>query len=175
MDQRVCSSEDEDERAVSAAPVLERGFLVYGHLGRNHVAQYDVMCVVYVFFFFSSRRRHTRFDCDWSSDVCSSDLTMTTLEYNYRPPGTAMFSLGIQRQLTQSVVASVQYVGSRGWDQSDDRQINTLPLTDIADRQGVAGKIPDPNNPGKFLPAKNANLYRQFPGFSSIVQEENAT
>src|SRR5205085_8655734 len=28
-------------------------------------------------FFFSSRRRHTRFDCDWSSDVCSSDLTHT--------------------------------------------------------------------------------------------------
>src|SRR5688572_32551951 len=28
----------------------------------------------YVLFFFSSRRRHTRFDCDWSSDVCSSDL-----------------------------------------------------------------------------------------------------
>src|SRR5256886_10201046 len=32
------------------------------------------MCVGF-FFFFSSRRRHTRFDCDWSSDVCSSDLT----------------------------------------------------------------------------------------------------
>src|SRR2546430_6981825 len=28
----------------------------------------------WTFFFFSSRRRHTRFDCDWSSDVCSSDL-----------------------------------------------------------------------------------------------------
>src|SRR5260370_5244218 len=27
-----------------------------------------------VFFFFSSRRRHTIFKCDWSSDVCSSDL-----------------------------------------------------------------------------------------------------
>src|SRR2546430_10162264 len=27
-------------------------------------------------FFFSSRRRHTRFDCDWSSDVCSSDLVL---------------------------------------------------------------------------------------------------
>src|SRR3954462_11041629 len=26
------------------------------------------------FFFFSSRRRHTRLSCDWSSDVCSSDL-----------------------------------------------------------------------------------------------------
>src|SRR5260370_20333520 len=30
-------------------------------------------CPVCVFFF-SSRRRHTRFKCDWSSDVCSSDL-----------------------------------------------------------------------------------------------------
>src|SRR2546430_12075667 len=28
------------------------------------------ICII----FFSSRRRHTRFDCDWSSDVCSSDL-----------------------------------------------------------------------------------------------------
>src|SRR5438034_11471255 len=29
-----------------------------------------------VFFFFSSRRRHTRSLCDWSSDVCSSDLEL---------------------------------------------------------------------------------------------------
>ena len=29
---------------------------------------------LFVFFFFSSRRRHTRSLCDWSSDVCSSDL-----------------------------------------------------------------------------------------------------
>src|SRR6267143_6152813 len=27
-----------------------------------------------IVFFFSSRRRHTRWNCDWSSDVCSSDL-----------------------------------------------------------------------------------------------------
>src|SRR5882762_512560 len=30
--------------------------------------------IIVVYFFFSSRRRHTRFKCDWSSDVCSSDL-----------------------------------------------------------------------------------------------------
>src|SRR5689334_24236552 len=30
--------------------------------------------VFFFFFFFSSRRRHTRWNCDWSSDVCSSDL-----------------------------------------------------------------------------------------------------
>src|SRR5215203_6678958 len=29
---------------------------------------------MFVFFFFSSRRRHTRYWRDWSSDVCSSDL-----------------------------------------------------------------------------------------------------
>src|SRR2546430_204179 len=33
-----------------------------------------------LFFFFSSRRRHTRFDCDWSSDVCSSDLSLSPLQ-----------------------------------------------------------------------------------------------
>src|SRR2546430_4478107 len=37
------------------------------------------------FFFFSSRRRHTRFDCDWSSDVCSSDLG--TVIWQDPPPG----------------------------------------------------------------------------------------
>src|SRR6266487_5777389 len=32
-------------------------------------------------FFFSSRRRHTRWTGDWSSDVCSSDLGHAVLEY----------------------------------------------------------------------------------------------
>src|SRR6266481_7107911 len=32
--------------------------------------------VIDIFFFFSSRRRHTRWNCDWSSDVCSSDLAL---------------------------------------------------------------------------------------------------
>src|SRR5438477_10626163 len=30
-------------------------------------------------FFFSSRRRHTRLTCDWSSDVCSSDLACSVI------------------------------------------------------------------------------------------------
>src|SRR5690606_39534205 len=33
------------------------------------------LSLFFFFFFFSSRRRHTRFSRDWSSDVCSSDLT----------------------------------------------------------------------------------------------------
>src|SRR2546427_3910737 len=37
-------------------------------------------------FFFSSRRRHTRFDCDWSSDVCSSDLSLKWLSSQLAGP-----------------------------------------------------------------------------------------
>src|SRR5690606_40482487 len=35
------------------------------------------------FFFFSSRRRHTRFSRDWSSDVCSSDLRRRSIQEEY--------------------------------------------------------------------------------------------
>src|SRR3989454_7754706 len=37
------------------------------------------MMLVMFFFFFSSRRRHTRLQGDWSSDVCSSDLSFKSL------------------------------------------------------------------------------------------------
>src|SRR5690606_41040724 len=38
-------------------------------------------------FFFSSRRRHTRFSRDWSSDVCSSDLAANYVQGNDRVGG----------------------------------------------------------------------------------------
>src|SRR5699024_11887496 len=37
---------------------------------------YEIVCIVFFCFFFSSRRRHTRSKRDWSSDVCSSDLNI---------------------------------------------------------------------------------------------------
>jgi Carboxypeptidase regulatory-like domain len=95
---------------------------------------------------------------------------LTNLEFKYTPPGTATFSLGVQRQLAPSVIAVVQYAGSVGWSQNDDRNINTLPLTDPNNptnpydlRQGVSGGT------------LNANLYRMYPGFAGITQEENET
>src|SRR2546430_13494194 len=39
-----------------------------------------------LFFFFSGRRRHTIFDCDWSSDVCSSDLMSNAHSHCLRVP-----------------------------------------------------------------------------------------
>src|SRR5690606_40107884 len=45
-------------------------------------------------FFFSSRRRHTSFSRDWSSDVCSSDLTFccSTEEKGVSASGPALFA-----------------------------------------------------------------------------------
>src|SRR5437763_9386297 len=39
----------------------------------------ELLPLVICFFFFSSRRRHTRYIGDWSSDVCSSDLSPTAI------------------------------------------------------------------------------------------------
>src|SRR5260370_7858932 len=43
---------------------------MYGRIPKGN----DIRSMVMLSVFFSSRRRHTRFKCDWSSDVCSSDL-----------------------------------------------------------------------------------------------------
>src|SRR2546427_3601318 len=57
------------DRHACVRDMRRAGSAVYLPPGRRGVADR-----VGAFFFFSSRRRHTRFDCDWSSDVCSSDL-----------------------------------------------------------------------------------------------------
>src|SRR6266511_5420544 len=54
------------------------------------------------FFFFSSRRRHTRFSRDWSSDVCSSDLTVDTVIDAER--GSALMLRGLVKRF-DTVVA----------------------------------------------------------------------
>src|SRR5688572_31545622 len=56
------------------------------------------------FFFFSSRRRHTRFDCDWSSDVCSSDLS---------PAAKSSSAFSCNRQKRSSIKATLSLLP--GW------------------------------------------------------------
>src|SRR5207249_7594152 len=48
---------------------------VYIKFDRKIDRIYYLCHFLFLFFFFSSRRRHTRSKRDWSSDVCSSDLT----------------------------------------------------------------------------------------------------
>src|SRR5882762_10866258 len=54
---------------------------------------------IFFFFFFSSRRRHTRFKCDWSSDVCSSDLGETSLlSWDSKEAGNTQADAGTLRR-----------------------------------------------------------------------------
>src|SRR2546430_10895994 len=52
-------------------------------------------CDHFCLFFFSSRRRHTRFDCDWSSDVCSSDLPAGYWPEQDAPPDAAAWETSV--------------------------------------------------------------------------------
>ncbi|MGA2570852.1 MAG: TonB-dependent receptor [Terracidiphilus sp.] len=113
--------------------------------------------------------------------------SLTNIKYNYPPSGTATYSLGIQRELMPSVVGVVQYVGSLGWDQNDDRAINTLPLsrtdancplTLLATTDPNYMSSSDPNfaycdRKGVSKSVLQTNQYRQYPGFAGITQEEN--
>src|SRR5690606_4298626 len=59
------------------------------------------------FFFFSSRRRHTRFSRDWSSDVCSSDLVVVSSAANCSATKTI--------QVIQSESPVIQSIDSEGF------------------------------------------------------------
>src|SRR5688572_32183134 len=55
-----------------------------------------------ILFFFSSRRRHTIFDCDWSSDVCSSDLLIAGKGLVFQLPKGKTFRTSSLQQLSVS-------------------------------------------------------------------------
>src|SRR2546430_134836 len=59
----------------------------------------DVLSIV-----FSSRRRHTRFDCDWSSDVCSSDLSMASEEIRLNAALAARGIAAVETDLGEYIV-----------------------------------------------------------------------
>src|SRR6267142_3315996 len=72
---------------------------------------------IYIFFFFfSSRRRHTRLTCDWSSDVCSSDLqNLVLVDFRHLSCGapslrleaqSAFFGADASAQCSQSLCAA---------------------------------------------------------------------
>src|SRR5699024_11789991 len=57
-----------------------------------------------VFFFFSSRRRHTRSKRDWSSDVCSSDLVQSYRMFeNYQGPFYVFIGINRNQEAIENV------------------------------------------------------------------------
>src|SRR5690606_39795067 len=63
-----------------------------------------------LFFFFSSRRRHTRFSRDWSSDVCSSDLGLSGRGRQQIKPRTTGFPQQLDGQLFDAPALVVKKV-----------------------------------------------------------------
>src|SRR5690606_39505641 len=59
---------------------------------------------------YSSRRRHTRFSRDWSSDVCSSDLSGSTKEKNPIIVNLDQQLLGLRQSLGQSLDNSARSI-----------------------------------------------------------------
>src|SRR5260370_11181574 len=84
--------------------------------------------VVGVIFFFSSRRRHTRFKCDWSSDVCSSDLDQV--------------SIGLAQQLGPTYAMQIDYVHTKGRFEPMTPSINFFedPVTQLPLSPAVYGR-----------------------------------
>src|SRR5260370_23034914 len=93
----------------------------------------DWMVILWCLFFFSSRRRHTRFKCDWSSDVCSSDLA----------PGFEMHYLSRTRGLWRKGATSgnVQKLVSLSLDCDGDTVLARVspfgPACHLGDRKSV--------------------------------------
>src|SRR5256886_13422952 len=90
-------------------------------------------------FFCSSRRRHTRFDCDWSSDVCSSDLCGWPTSLYLSDNGhdvTILDNLSrrkIDIELEVESLTPIQPIGQRlrAWQEVSGREIGFVNL-DIA-------------------------------------------
>src|SRR2546428_7216559 len=78
-------------------------------------------------FFFSSRRRHTRSDRDWSSDVCSSDL--------------------VTNSLSQDPASAIQLAHPMVKDSAEVQNLSTLPdrrfLAKVTDRKSATATVPD--------------------------------
>ncbi|HVN04988.1 MAG TPA: hypothetical protein VMT86_11255, partial [Bryobacteraceae bacterium] len=89
---------------------------------------------------------------------------ITALAYtDYKLPVSAQWNFGVQHQISEGSVLSVQYVGNADYHQRDEREINDVPLTD-PNRLGIAGLV------GNY----NANIDRPYLGYGNIVLGENA-
>src|SRR3989454_10094474 len=96
----------------------------------------------FVFFFFSSRRRHTRLQGDWSSDVCSSDLVR--VEDAHGAPPTIPFWRGEAPSRTQELSAEVAAIRQeivRGLPSSDPA-ISHQPFDRLSLRRAQPSRAP---------------------------------
>lgn len=108
---------------------------------------------------------------------------VTSLAKNYRAPGVAQFSFGMQYEVRPSVIWVVQYVGNLAWHQNIQRHINTLPITTSNQIRCIAGDSGNKYAGGAYDSACTVgftnnggiNAYRTYQGYGDINQQENDT
>src|SRR5260370_19661910 len=117
------------------------GFWIFFLLRNPIVRGLNLSALSLVIFFFSSRRRHTRFKCDWSSDVCSSDLgaakALTTPVADIKPPP----SMGPGAFLGMTIVDAAKTLLS-----SERRQLSNAEILDAFKKGGLILNSADPLN-----------------------------
>src|SRR5260370_5560432 len=94
-------------------------------------------------FFFSSRRRHTRFKCDWSSDVCSSDLRNVVINKKFGSPSITKDGVTVAKEielpdhLENMGAQMVREVASKTSDVAGDGTTTATVLAQAIYRDGV--------------------------------------
>ena len=109
---------------------------------------------------------------------------LTTLALRYPAPAVAQYSLGVQHELSPSLIWVVQYVGNLAWHQNDQRHIDNFSLDTPLQVRAAGGNVTtaDGTPTGTALPTagqgevqNNPNSFRVYPGYSGITVQENAT
>jgi hypothetical protein len=121
---------------------------------------------------------------------------LTTLARSYKAPGVVQYSLGVQHEISPSLIYVIQYVGNLAWHQQIERPINNYSLnTSLTASQAAAASVHtpgatdnalynranagDPNNNSGTNPGGTSipvpNLLRTYVGYTGITQQENTT
>ncbi len=89
---------------------------------------------------------------DWGHNATAFPVHADQYQVQLSASWDSRFQLRIAARAGASVVAVIQYVGSTGWDQNDDRQINTLPLADLTHRQASCQRAATEHQPVSKFP-----------------------
>src|SRR5947207_1360424 len=121
--------------------------------------------ISYVCFFFSSRRRHTRSLCDWSSDVCSSDLDISKGEGELIRIGQINLPAIVNTRRAQRKLPSVD---ARALDGNWKKQVGVIEIIVVEEIHGAGEEIA-----GVQCPAMERNGDAKLVLFIAFTVERN--
>src|SRR5206468_8009092 len=111
-----------------------------------------------------SRRRHTRSDRDWSSDVCSSDLVIADVAGKGVPAALLMSATAAAMRLEanrdRNMLAQVERLNTQIGAVSDPERYVTLLATEIDTHKRIIRYVNCGHNPALLFRAKTGALMR---------------